>query len=125
MDRKFILAAFGYAIVGLTLGMYMAGSKNHGQHVTHAHIMLAGFVVSFVYGLCHRLWLSHVTSRLAVAQFYIHHAGAITLFIGLFLLYGNFVSEAAIDAILGIASFTVFVGLVLMTVLFVRSARSA
>lgn len=125
MDRKFILMAFGYGILGLVLGMYMAGAKDHGQRVTHAHIMLAGFVVSFVYGLCHKLWLNNTTSGLAVAQFYVHHAGAIVLFAGLFLLYGNFVSEAAVDAILGIASFTVFAGLVLMSVLFFRSARSA
>ena len=124
MDRKFILTAFGYAIIGLVLGMYMAGSKDHGQHVTHAHIMLVGFVVSFVYGLCHKLWLNNTTSRLAVIQFYVHQAGSLALFTGLFLLYGNFVAEAAVDSILGIASFTVFAGLVPMKVLFIKSARS-
>lgn len=125
MDRKFVLTAFGYAIIGLALGIYMAGSHNHGQLVTHAHIMLLGFVVSFVYGLCHKLWLDNTTSKLAVAQFYIHQAGSLALFIGLFLLYGGFVDAAAIDSVLGIASVTVFVGVVLMKVLFMKSARSA
>lgn len=125
MDRRFVLTAFGYALIGLALGLYMAGSKNHAQHVTHAHIMLVGFVVSFIYALCHKLWLSNATSRLAVAQFYVHQIGSLGLFIGLFLLYGNFVEEAAIDAVLGIASFTVFAGVVLMKVLFIKSARSA
>ena len=60
MDRKYILTAFGYAILGLALGIYMAASKNHGQHVTHAHIMLIGFLLSFIYGLCHKLWLNNV-----------------------------------------------------------------
>lgn len=55
MDRKFILTAFGYAILGLALGIHMAASKDHGQFVTHAHIMLVGFVLSFIYGLCHKL----------------------------------------------------------------------
>jgi len=103
----------------------MAGSKNHGQLVTHAHIMLVGFVVSFVYGLCHKLWLNNTTSRLAVAQFYVHQAGSLALFVGLFLLYGNFAEEAAVDPVLGIASVTVFAGVVLMKVLFIKSAQSA
>ena len=55
MDRKFVLTGLGYAILGLLLGIYMAASKNHGQLVAHAHIILVGFVVSFVYGVCHKL----------------------------------------------------------------------
>lgn len=55
MDRKFIISALCYAILGMCLGIYMAKSGVHGHRVTHAHIMLAGFVVSFIYGLCHKL----------------------------------------------------------------------
>lgn len=124
MDRKFVLTAFGYAIVGLALGIYMASSKDHGQLVTHAHIMLLGFVVSFVYGLCHKLWLGNTTSALAVAQYYIHQAGSLVLFVGLFLLYGGFAADAAIGPVLGVASVAVFVGMVLMQVLFLKAVRS-
>lgn len=125
MDRKFVLTAFGYALVGLALGIYMAASQNHKQLVTHAHIMLVGFVVSFVYALCHKLWLDNTTSGLAVAQYYVHQAGSLVLFVGLFLLYGGFVEAAKLEAVLGIASVVVFVGVVLMKVLFLKSARSA
>jgi undecaprenyl pyrophosphate phosphatase UppP len=93
MDRKFIMAALGYAVIGMVLGIYMAASKNHGQFVTHAHIMLLGFVVSFIYGLCHKLWLNNTTSKLAVVQFYIHQAAALILVGGLFMLYGQFMEE--------------------------------
>ena len=125
MDRKFVLTALGYAIIGLALGIYMAASQNHGHLVTHAHIMLVGFVVSFIYGLCHKLWLNNTTTKLAVAQFYIHQIGSVILFVGLFLFYGQFVAMDAIDPVLAAASVTVFVGLILMTVLFVQSGRSA
>ncbi len=74
MDRKYILSSLVYAVLGMTLGIYMAATKNHGEYVTHAHILLAGFVVSFIYGLCHKLWLNNSTSRLAQAQFYLHQA---------------------------------------------------
>jgi len=125
MDRKFVLSGFGYAILGLALGIFMAASHNHGQLVTHAHIMLIGFVVSFVYGLCHKLWLNNTTSKLAVAQFYIHQVGTFIIVVGLFLYYGQFVSLETIDPVLAVASITVFIGLLLMKVLFIQSTRKA
>jgi len=123
VDRKFIMTAFGYAILGLMLGIYMAASKNHDQFVTHAHIMLLGFVVSFIYALCHKLWLNNTTSKLAVAQYYIHLVASFVLFVGLFLLYGNFVEMERMDPVLAVASIAAFVGLVLMFVLLVKAPR--
>jgi hypothetical protein len=123
MDRKFVLTGLGYAIVGLALGIFMAASKDHGHLVTHAHIMLVGFVVSFIYGLCHKLWLNNTTSKLAVAQFYIHQVGTFFLVTGLFLYYGKFVDAETIDPALAVASIIVFIGVVLMKVLFIKSTK--
>lgn len=125
MDRKFILTGFGYAIVGLALGIFMAASKDHGHLVTHAHIMLIGFLVSFIYGLCHKLWLNNIVSKLSLSQFYIHQVGTIGIVIGLFLYYGKFVSLETIDPFLALSSIAVFIGMVLMKVLFIKSTKSA
>tara|TARA_R110001592_G_scaffold325130_1_gene604939 strand:- start:135 stop:464 length:330 start_codon:yes stop_codon:yes gene_type:complete len=108
----------------MILGVVMAGTKDHGQLVTHAHIMLAGFVVSFIYGLCHKLWLNNTSSRLAKVQFYIHQIGVGIMLLGLFLLYGNFVKIETIDPILAISSFAVPVGMILMKVLFIQSGKN-
>lgn len=124
MDRKFILTSLGYAIVGLALGIFMAASKDHGHLVTHAHIMLIGFVVSFIYGLCHKLWLNNTTSKLAMIQFYVHQVGTFFVVLGLFLYYGHFVALETIDPVLAAASITVFVGMVLMKVLFIKATKS-
>jgi len=121
MDRKFVLSAFGYAVIGLLLGIYMAASKDHGQLVTHAHIMLVGFVVSFIYGLCHKLWISNSGSTLAQVQFYTHHVATVFLIIGLFLFYGNFVALETIDPYLAVASIVVLIGLIMMTIILVQS----
>lgn len=121
MDRKYVLTSFGYAILGLALGIYMAASKNHGQFVTHAHIMLVGFLLSFVYGLCHKLWLNNSSSMLSTIQFYLHQLGAVVLLVGLFLGYGNFIAKKTIDPVLAVASIAVFIGLILMKVLFIQS----
>lgn len=123
MDRKFVLTSFGYAILGLALGIFMAASKDHGHLVTHAHIMMIGFVVSFIYALCHKLWLNNTTSKLAIYQFYIHQVGTIGIVIGLFLYYGKFVTMETIDPVLALSSITVFVGMVLMKVLFIKSTK--
>lgn len=125
MDRKYVMTALGYAIIGLLLGLYMASSQNHGQLVTHAHIMLLGFVVSFIYALCHKLWLNNPTSTLAVVQFYVHQAGTLVLTIGLFLHYGKFIPDETIEPILGISSIIAFVGMVLMKAMFIRSGKTA
>ncbi len=125
MDRKFILTSFGYATIGLALGIFMAASKDHGHLVTHAHIMLIGFVMSFVYGVCHKLWLNNVVSKLSLAQFYIHQVGTIGVVIGLFLYYEKLVSIETIDPFLALSSIAVLIGMVLMKVLFIKSTKGA
>ena len=124
MDKRYITTALGYAIIGMALGIYMAASKDHGHMVTHAHIMMIGFVVSFIYGLCHKLWLNNTTSKLAAAQFYIHQIGSIGIVIGLFMLYGKHIAEETIDPVLAISSITVLTGMILMKVLFIKSMKA-
>ena len=125
MDKKFVVSALGYAIVGLLLGIYMASSKNHLQLVTHAHIMLLGFVVSFIYGVCHKLWLPNVSRKLTNIQFYIHQIGTFVLLVCLFLLYAGWVPEPVLGPILGVASMLVLVGMILMKVMIIKSGKNA
>lgn len=125
MDRKFILTGLGYAILGLALGLYMGMSKDHGQLVTHAHIMLVGFVVSMVYAMMHKLWLNQAAVGLARVQYFLHQIGTAGMTLGLFLLYGQFVAENIAGPILGIFSLAVFVGMVLMKVMYLKSSKSA
>jgi len=113
-DRKYLVWALGYVTFGMCLGIYMAASHNHAQHVTHAHINLVGFVLSLGYGLIHKLWLGHHSPVIARIQFIVHHAAALTLFAGLLLLYGNVFPEAQLDPILAIASVSILLSALLM-----------
>ena len=124
MDRKYIVSSFIYAMLGMALGIFMAASKNHAEHVTHAHILLAGFVLSFIYGLCHKLWLNNNASLLAKAQFLLHQFGVAIMSAGLFLLYGGFVAADVLDPVLGLSSIAVLIGMVLMTILFLQSFKT-
>ena len=123
MDRKFLMTGLGYAILGMVLGIIMAASHDHGQLVTHAHIMLLGFVVSMVYALCHRLWLPAQVSSLAKVQFWIHQFGALSLTVGLFLLYGNVVVDTRIEPLLTAGSLAALVGMILMKVMIIRAGK--
>jgi hypothetical protein len=123
MDRKYLLTALGYAILGLLLGIYMAKSKDHGQLVTHAHIMLVGFVVSFVYAVIYKLWLDVESNSLIKVQFLCHQVGTVGMLVGLFCLYGQILEEPVIGPVLGISSFLVLIGMVLMKTIYIKQTK--
>ena len=123
LDRKFLIWGLGYAAVGISLGLYMAASQNHGELVTHAHILLVGFVLSLVYGIIHKLWLDKPNRAVANIQFVIHQAAAAAVSVGLFLLYGGIVSESTLGPVLGIASAGVLLGMILMVWMVMRVGR--
>lgn len=118
-DRKFLLCALAYAVFGMCVGIYMAASKNHGEFVAHAHILLVGFVVSFVYSLIHKLWINAGNQGIASVQFYLHQLSALTMSIGLLLFYGGMFQEA-LDPILGVSAFGALIGALLMAYMVIR-----
>lgn len=119
LDRKFLMCALAYAVVGMCVGIYMAASKNHGQFVAHAHILLVGFVVSFIYGLIHKLWIAADKSPVATAQFYLHQLSALVMGVGLLLFYGGLFQEV-LDPILAASAFGVLGSALLMIYLVIR-----
>jgi hypothetical protein len=125
LDRKYLIWALSYAVAGMGLGIFMAASHNHAQTDTHSHILLAGFVVSLIYGVIHKLWLvdGKITS-LAKVQFVVHQAGAIVLSVGLLLLYGDVFPAAQLDPILAISSIAVLLGALLMLIMVFKANRS-
>lgn len=125
IDRKYLIAALGYAMIGLALGIYMASSHKHGQRVTHAHILLIGFVLSFVYGIIYKLWINRPGSLLSTIQFASHQAGAAVLLGGLFLLYGNILPESTLGPIMGIASILILTGMILMMAIVLKKSGDA
>jgi hypothetical protein len=121
-DKRYLIWALSYAVVGLTLGIYMAASHNHGELVTHAHILLIGFVFSFIYGIIHKLWLDRPSRAIANIQFVLHQAAAVALSLGLFLVYGNILPESVLDPFLGIAAVGVLLAMLLMLYMVIRFA---
>ena len=122
MDRKYIVSALIYGFAGLILGLYMAASHNHGQLVTHAHIMLVGFVVSFIYAVIHKLWLDNPKELMAKAQFYIHQLGTFGMVVALFLLYGGFMQGDLLAPVAALSSILVLIAFILMIWMYLRNS---
>lgn len=119
-DRKYLVWALGYAVVGMGVGIYMAASHDHSELVAHAHILLVGFVVSFVYGLIHRLWLQRPRRTIALTQFVLHQAAAVVLLGSLLLLYGNAAPLTVQEPLLGVASIGILAAMLLMIFMVLR-----
>lgn len=121
LDRKYLIWALCYAAAGMSLGIYMGVSRNHGQFTTHAHIMLVGFVTSLIYAVIHRLWLSAPSRSLATIQFILHQAGSLAMFASLLLVYGHAASEDQIGPLIGPATIAIILGVMLMLVMVLRA----
>jgi len=121
-DRKYLVWALGYAVAGMSVGIYMGASQNHGELVAHAHILLIGFAVSLFYGLIHKLWLPQPPRTLARVQFVLHQAATFVVSLGLLLLYGGVLPDATLGPVLGIASAGVLAGVLLMLYMVVKAS---
>lgn len=123
LDKKYLVCSLCFAALGLVLGIFMAATNNHSELVAHAHILLIGFVLSFIYGIIHKLWLQQPNRAVANFQFVLHQLSAVTISVGLFLLYGNIVDGAKVEPVLGVASFGVLVAMLLMIFMVMKFAH--
>jgi hypothetical protein len=87
--RLFFTFAIIYAIVGMIVGLSMAISNDHGQLVTHAHIMLAGWVSSAIFAFFYHAFPKISTSGIAMIHFWFQTAASIVMMVSLFLVYGG------------------------------------
>ncbi|MCW5725293.1 MAG: hypothetical protein KIS81_10100 [Maricaulaceae bacterium] len=126
-ERVHLSLAVIYVVVGMGLGVMMAQSGDHTQHVTHAHILLIGFVVSALYALIYRVW-TLPQGMIAWAQTALHQIGAVVLLPSLYILYGHIAAgnQAGIDGIepvLAITSLMVLAGAAVMALLVLTKAK--
>lgn len=73
----------------MVLGLHMAISGDHGQHVTHAHVMLAGWVSLALMGFFYHHFPALNVSAMAKAQFWNTALSAVLMCVSLFFLYGG------------------------------------
>ena len=103
--RNFFTLAIIYAICGMVLGLSMAISQDHSQMPTHAHIMVAGWVMSAVFAFFYHLVPAARASRLAQVHFWLTAVSGIGLVGGLFIMLGG---NPSIEPIVATSSMVFF-----------------
>ena len=108
--RQFFTLAIIMGILGMMLGLSMAISHNHVEMPVHAHVMVAGWLMSAVFGFFYHLFPAARQNRLASIHFWIHSVSVVALVVSLyFLLAGN----EAIEPVTAVASIIFFIGMLL------------
>jgi hypothetical protein len=108
--RNFFTLAIIYAICGMMLGLSMAMSHDHSQMPTHAHVMVAGWIMSSVFAFFYHLVPAARASRLATVHFWLTAASGVVLMGGLFVMIGG---NPAVEPIVATASMVFFAGMLL------------
>ena len=86
IDALFLRLAALYALLGMSLGIWMGISGDHGQYPIHAHINLLGWVSFALYGLIYRNVPAAAQSRLAPWHFGVANLGAVLLLSGVYAI---------------------------------------
>jgi hypothetical protein len=108
--RNFFILGIVMGIAGLVLGLKMAITQDHIQMPVHAHIMVAGWLMSAVFGFFYHLFPVARQNKLATIHFWIHAVGIVVLTVSLyFLLAGN----PGVEPVTAIASILFFLGMLL------------
>ncbi len=98
------------AIAGMMLGLKMAMTNNHVQMPVHAHIMVAGWLMSAVLGFFYHLFPVARQNWLATIHFWIHAVSIVVLTVSLyFVLAGN----PGIEPVTAVSSILFFLGMLL------------
>lgn len=106
--RLFFTLALAYAVAGMCLGIFMAASHDHGQMPTHAHIMVAGWLMSSVFAFFYHLFPEIGARPLARVHFWIQGLSGVVLVVSLFVLLNGY---EAIEPVTALASVGFLIGM--------------
>jgi hypothetical protein len=102
-----------YFLLGVSIGIYMAGSHDYAIAPVHAHVNLIGWVSLALAALVYKAYPVAAASRLAVAHFWLSIVALPVLAAMLYLyLRGN----AAVEPLLAAGSFAIGFAVVALVV---------
>lgn len=85
---RFFRSAVTFAVLGLTLGLYMALSHEHTQMPTHVHLLMIGWVSMFLFGAFYAL-VPAAAGRAALVQWWLANVGVAVMIPGLWLIFSG------------------------------------
>ena len=109
--KWFFITAIIYGLLGMLLGLEMAIAHDHGEMVTHSHIMVIGWLSFSLFGFYYFQFGKAASRTFSLLHFWMAQLSLIGLIIGLFLFYSGKTEYEPIAAASSIAyalSFLVF-----------------
>lgn len=73
--RNFLLTSAVYGVLGMAIGLYMAGIESFKYSPVHSHLTLFGFVSMAIYGLAYQTGIAK-NDLWAAAHFWVAAVGA-------------------------------------------------
>ncbi|MGJ3231547.1 MAG: TonB-dependent receptor [Oceanicaulis sp.] len=122
LPRLHLVLGLSWFLAGMILGEHMGRTGDHGQHATHAHIMLVGGVLAILWAVIHRLFVERAVA-LGWVQFGAHHLGAAVMIPALFALYGGLGDPAVLGPLLGLSGLVLMASVALMILLVLLPAK--
>jgi heme/copper-type cytochrome/quinol oxidase subunit 1 len=107
--RNFFTLAIIYGICGMALGLHMGMSDDHTAMPAHAHIMVAGWLMSAIFGFFYHL-VPQARGMLATIHFWLTAISGIVFFVALYLLLTG---KVGAEPVVAGASTAFFVGMLL------------
>jgi cbb3-type cytochrome oxidase subunit 1 len=98
------------AIAGMVLGLKMAMTHDYGQMPVHAHIMVAGWLMSAVFGFFYHLFPVARQNKLATIHFWMHTVGIVVLTVSLYIVLAG---SPGVEPVTAASSILFFLGMLL------------
>lgn len=112
VSHRYVRIAVIFLVIGIGFGLYMSISSDHRFTGAHAHINLAGWVTSALFGTYFALNPSKATGTLVRAQFWTFVVGVVIMTLALALLLAG---NTAMVPLVAIGSIIAFVGVLLFS----------
>lgn len=120
MGNRFLRLAVIYFLIGVSLGMAMAGSHNFKFTAVHAHINLLGWVSLALFGLFYKAVPAAEQSRLAHWHFWLYN---IALPIQMISLAMFIAGNAGVETVVAISSAVVVLAFLFFAVNLFKHTR--
>ncbi|WP_027165803.1 hypothetical protein [Mesorhizobium sp. WSM3224] len=111
VSELFFKTAIIFFLLGITIGIKMGISGDHGAFPAHAHFNLLGWVTSAIFGGYYALNPAKAERRLAMIHYGLYTLGLVVMLPPLYLKYAY--GMDAVEPILGIGSLIVAAGVLI------------
>jgi cbb3-type cytochrome oxidase subunit 1 len=89
VSRSFLAASIVWALLGMTLGLAMAISQDHGAMPAHAHMMVLGWLSFAVFAVVYQVFPAAAASRFARFHLWLAVASSVVMLGAVYLIYSG------------------------------------